>query len=128
MVQQERGSSHESLTAIQPSLMGGGKPSVDSAYSSLNRPTFRTIEQAKEAGTKAFDHPHHGTSSEGENDHGDGWSDDEGAKKVSQNRWNAEAESSAAVKYAKFCHNCGSKYPLNEAKFCCVCGAQRLAV
>jgi rRNA maturation endonuclease Nob1 len=40
----------------------------------------------------------------------------------------APVKASTAVKYAKFCHNCGSKYPLSEAKFCCVCGVQRLAV
>ncbi|XP_062609748.1 zinc finger C2HC domain-containing protein 1A-like isoform X3 [Saccostrea cucullata] len=27
---------------------------------------------------------------------------------------------------AKFCHECGSKYPLSEAKFCCECGVKRM--
>ncbi|XP_046396125.1 uncharacterized protein LOC124163337 [Ischnura elegans] len=121
----QQASSHESLTGTQPLIVG--KPSVDSAYSSLNRPAFRTIEQAKEAAVvSAFDLPHHGSSSsEGENEHE--WSDGEGGGTLRGSRLNAEANSNS-VKYAKFCHNCGSKYPLSEAKFCCVCGAQRLAV
>nr|XP_022328325.1 zinc finger C2HC domain-containing protein 1A-like isoform X3 [Crassostrea virginica] len=27
---------------------------------------------------------------------------------------------------AKFCHECGTKYPLSEAKFCCECGVKRM--
>eukprot|EP00105_Crassostrea_gigas_P006339 XP_011420238.1 PREDICTED: zinc finger C2HC domain-containing protein 1A isoform X2 [Crassostrea gigas] len=27
---------------------------------------------------------------------------------------------------AKFCHECGTKYPLSEAKFCCECGVRRM--
>ncbi|XP_048728791.1 zinc finger C2HC domain-containing protein 1A-like isoform X2 [Ostrea edulis] len=29
---------------------------------------------------------------------------------------------------AKFCHECGTKYPLSEAKFCCECGVKRMAL
>jgi len=28
----------------------------------------------------------------------------------------------SAPKMSKFCHECGSKYPVTLAKFCCECG------
>jgi len=28
----------------------------------------------------------------------------------------------------RFCHECGTQYPVLAAKFCCICGAQRLCV
>ncbi|XP_069682814.1 serine-rich adhesin for platelets-like isoform X2 [Periplaneta americana] len=33
-----------------------------------------------------------------------------------------------APKLSKFCHECGSKYPVTLAKFCCECGVKRLFV
>ena len=29
---------------------------------------------------------------------------------------------------SRFCHECGSKYPLTQAKFCCECGTRRMAI
>ncbi|XP_028823871.1 zinc finger C2HC domain-containing protein 1A isoform X2 [Denticeps clupeoides] len=29
---------------------------------------------------------------------------------------------------SKFCHECGTKYPLDSAKFCCECGMRRMCV
>lgn len=31
-----------------------------------------------------------------------------------------------APRMSKFCHECGSKYPVTVAKFCCECGVKRL--
>ncbi|XP_066917964.1 zinc finger C2HC domain-containing protein 1A-like [Clytia hemisphaerica] len=31
-------------------------------------------------------------------------------------------------KLANFCHDCGTKYPVVEAKFCCECGLRRMAI
>ena len=28
----------------------------------------------------------------------------------------------------RFCHECGSQYPVQAAKFCCQCGAQKLCI
>ena len=27
---------------------------------------------------------------------------------------------------SRFCHGCGSKYPVESAKFCCECGIKRM--
>ena len=29
---------------------------------------------------------------------------------------------------SKFCHECGTRYPVATAKFCCECGVRRMAV
>lgn len=29
---------------------------------------------------------------------------------------------------SKFCHSCGTKYPVELAKFCCECGVRRLCI
>lgn len=29
---------------------------------------------------------------------------------------------------ARFCHECGAKYPTASAKFCCECGLKRMAI
>ncbi|GLG92454.1 Uncharacterized protein GBIM_00152 [Gryllus bimaculatus] len=34
----------------------------------------------------------------------------------------------SAPRMSKFCHECGSKYPVSLAKFCCECGVRRLAM
>lgn len=31
-------------------------------------------------------------------------------------------------KMANFCHDCGTRYPVTEAKFCCECGVKRMAL
>ncbi|KAG8238648.1 hypothetical protein J437_LFUL018594 [Ladona fulva] len=95
----------------------------------LNRPSFRAVEDCKRAINKGFDNHQHQNSSEGENDHADEWSEDEDSKKRSSN-WKPDPPviDSTDSKLAKFCHECGSKYPLTQARFCCVCGARRLAV
>lgn len=31
-------------------------------------------------------------------------------------------------KMANFCHDCGTKYPVTDAKFCCECGVRRMAL
>lgn len=31
-------------------------------------------------------------------------------------------------KMANFCHDCGTKYPVDNAKFCCECGVRRMAM
>lgn len=33
-----------------------------------------------------------------------------------------------SVRLPKFCHECGSKYPVQLAKFCCECGVRRLVI
>lgn len=37
-------------------------------------------------------------------------------------------EGSAGRKLSKFCHECGTKYPVENAKFCCECGMKRLCI
>ena len=39
-----------------------------------------------------------------------------------------QREGSAGKKMSKFCHECGTKYPVENAKFCCECGMKRLYV
>lgn len=39
-----------------------------------------------------------------------------------------QREGSAGKKLSKFCHECGTKYPVENAKFCCECGMKRLYV
>ena len=38
------------------------------------------------------------------------------------------AVGSGRRKMANFCHDCGTKYPVPEAKFCCECGVRRMAL
>lgn len=33
-----------------------------------------------------------------------------------------------STKAPKFCHECGSRYPLSSAKFCCECGVRRIII
>ena len=35
---------------------------------------------------------------------------------------------SSGRRLANFCHDCGTKYPVTNAKFCCECGVQRMAL
>ncbi|KAM8966467.1 zinc finger C2HC domain-containing protein 1A [Pelodytes ibericus] len=37
-------------------------------------------------------------------------------------------ESTAQGQQTKFCHECGTKYPVQWAKFCCECGVKRMAL
>ncbi|XP_078382619.1 uncharacterized protein LOC144665276 isoform X3 [Oculina patagonica] len=39
-----------------------------------------------------------------------------------------QREGSAGKKLSKFCHECGTKYPVENAKFCCECGMKRLYI
>lgn len=39
-----------------------------------------------------------------------------------------QAPCGTATKLSKFCHECGSKYPLTTAKFCVECGVRRLVL
>lgn len=39
-----------------------------------------------------------------------------------------QREGSAGKKLSKFCHECGTKYPVENAKFCCECGMRRLYI
>ena len=39
-----------------------------------------------------------------------------------------QREGSAGKKLSKFCHECGTKYPVENAKFCCECGIRRLYI
>ncbi|KAL1464751.1 hypothetical protein WDU94_004369 [Cyamophila willieti] len=36
--------------------------------------------------------------------------------------------SRSGTKLSKFCHECGTQYPLSSAKFCCQCGVRRLVL
>ncbi|XP_071141402.1 zinc finger C2HC domain-containing protein 1A-like isoform X2 [Mytilus edulis] len=36
--------------------------------------------------------------------------------------------SSQSQNMPKFCHECGNKYPIQNAKFCCECGMRRIAI
>ncbi len=40
-------------------------------------------------------------------------------------RRQASLENINGVKAPKFCHECGTKYPVPSAKFCCECGTRR---
>lgn len=39
---------------------------------------------------------------------------------------NGTGNNDILVKLPRFCHECGTKYPIANAKFCCECGARRL--
>ncbi|KAG8306032.1 hypothetical protein J6590_056707 [Homalodisca vitripennis] len=39
-----------------------------------------------------------------------------------------ERDSSMSEAVARFCHECGAKYPVIAAKFCCQCGVRRLII
>ncbi|OPJ83587.1 hypothetical protein AV530_006456 [Patagioenas fasciata monilis] len=38
------------------------------------------------------------------------------------------SEGNSAVHLSKFCHECGTRYPVEWAKFCCECGIRRMVV
>lgn len=38
------------------------------------------------------------------------------------------SEGISSVQLSKFCHECGTKYPVEWAKFCCECGIRRMVV
>lgn len=40
----------------------------------------------------------------------------------------AKMNSAGRRKLANFCHDCGTKYPVTSAKFCCECGIRRMAI
>ena len=40
----------------------------------------------------------------------------------------ASSSKGGSNKLANFCHDCGTKYPVAEAKFCCECGLRRMAI
>ena len=44
---------------------------------------------------------------------------DEGTRNISAGR---------RQKMANFCHECGTKYPVPQAKFCCECGVRRMSL
>lgn len=39
-----------------------------------------------------------------------------------------QRDGSATKRLSKFCHECGTKYPVESAKFCCECGIKRLYI
>ncbi|RDD44770.1 Zinc finger C2HC domain-containing protein 1A [Trichoplax sp. H2] len=47
-----------------------------------------------------------------------------------QNKDTYDTSTSSALSQAKpkFCHECGTKYPVQNAKFCCECGVKRLHI
>lgn len=47
-------------------------------------------------------------------------------KDISYN--NTSTNSALSQVKPKFCHECGTKYPVQNAKFCCECGVRRLHV
>jgi len=49
-------------------------------------------------------------------------------KATSQLHTGQQREGSAGKKLSKFCHECGTKYPVENAKFCCECGMKRLYI
>ena len=49
-------------------------------------------------------------------------------KTASQFGAGRQREGSAGKKLSKFCHECGTKYPVENAKFCCECGMKRLYI
>lgn len=44
----------------------------------------------------------------------------------SENDLTNNIKASSAV--SKFCHECGSKFPVTQARFCCECGTKRMAI
>ncbi|XP_040520981.1 zinc finger C2HC domain-containing protein 1A isoform X7 [Gallus gallus] len=38
------------------------------------------------------------------------------------------SEGNSSVQLSKFCHECGTRYPVEWAKFCCECGIRRMVV
>lgn len=57
-------------------------------------------------------------------------SHDHALKPVSLNYDNTPSSPTKEQPYkmSKFCHECGSKYPVAVAKFCCECGVRRLII
>ncbi|KAJ7376829.1 Zinc finger C2HC domain-containing protein 1A, partial [Desmophyllum pertusum] len=49
-------------------------------------------------------------------------------KTTSQLSSGRQREGSAGKKLSKYCHECGTKYPVDNAKFCCECGMKRLYI
>jgi len=44
------------------------------------------------------------------------------------NMTRSPASAGRRKKMANFCHDCGTKYPIKEAKFCCECGLRRMPI
>ncbi|XP_075069790.1 zinc finger C2HC domain-containing protein 1A isoform X1 [Mixophyes fleayi] len=53
---------------------------------------------------------------------------DAGDHSEAVNGGRTKAGDNAAGQLTKFCHECGTKYPVQWAKFCCECGVRRMAL
>ncbi|XP_068736435.1 zinc finger C2HC domain-containing protein 1A-like [Montipora capricornis] len=49
-------------------------------------------------------------------------------KTTLQHGINWQKGGSSSKRLSKFCHECGTKYPVEKAKFCCECGMKRLYI
>ncbi|KAJ8010842.1 hypothetical protein DPEC_G00079330 [Dallia pectoralis] len=47
---------------------------------------------------------------------------------ISNSRNDAKCENDNVGMLTRFCHECGTKYPVDWAKFCCECGVRRMCV
>ncbi|XP_067233592.1 zinc finger C2HC domain-containing protein 1A isoform X1 [Chanodichthys erythropterus] len=47
---------------------------------------------------------------------------------ISRNEVKNENDNNYSTTGAKFCHECGTKYPVDWAKFCCECGVKRMII
>ncbi|XP_069076496.1 zinc finger C2HC domain-containing protein 1A isoform X4 [Pleurodeles waltl] len=46
----------------------------------------------------------------------------------SMNGGSKKNDKNGSVQSSKFCHECGTKYPVESAKFCCECGVRRMVL
>lgn len=121
------------------------KPSGDSAYSSLNRSICGNKnagdEHRKSASSSESDTPsitqsrtkpkprskkssaiHNSLLNSVSNQYGGGEENNNIGELLPQRKL------SDSMRLPKFCHECGSKYPVEVAKFCVECGAKRLVL
>lgn len=47
---------------------------------------------------------------------------------ISRNDMKNENDFNYSTTGTKFCHECGTKYPVESAKFCCECGVKRMYI
>ncbi|KAM4718981.1 zinc finger C2HC domain-containing protein 1A isoform 2-T2 [Anableps anableps] len=47
---------------------------------------------------------------------------------IARNDVNCGNEAGNSGTKSKFCHDCGTKYPVDSAKFCCECGVRRMCI
>ncbi|KAK4874722.1 hypothetical protein RN001_014082 [Aquatica leii] len=87
------------------------KSNTDSAYNSLNRSNPKIRSQLNKLNPLEYQKSH---------------VTPEGSASSSSSETNAMSKLKKRI--SKFCHECGSKYPIETAKFCVECGVKRLSL